>query len=92
MYSDGADAWMIDQQNRHAAAVCWRIKGESSWRRARLKALVNDSWEGHFTPTQVASHEFMIEAWWDVFESYRYELSKKHAAGVPIRKPLRLDG
>ncbi|MBK3748031.1 alpha-1,4-glucan--maltose-1-phosphate maltosyltransferase [Stutzerimonas balearica] len=77
-----------DGHDKLAAAVCWRIKGESSWRRARLKALVNDSWEGHFTPTQVASHEFMIEAWWDVFESYRYELSKKHAAGVPISVEL----
>jgi len=43
-----------------------------------------DIWQGQFTATQVATHEFRIEAWWDVYESYRYELSKKHAAGVPV--------
>ena len=36
----------------------------------------------------MAEHEFVIEAWWDVFESYRYELSKKHTAGVPVQLEL----
>ncbi|EKM95882.1 alpha-amylase family protein [Stutzerimonas degradans] len=73
-----------DGHDQLAASVCWRARGEESWRRARLKQLGNDRWCGQFTPTQVAAHEFRIEAWWDVFESYRYELSKKHTAGVPI--------
>lgn len=58
-----------DGHDQLAAAVCWREKGESNWRRARLKLLGNDAWQGQFTPTQVAEHEFVIEAWWDVFES-----------------------
>ncbi|HBB22299.1 MAG TPA: alpha-1,4-glucan--maltose-1-phosphate maltosyltransferase, partial [Pseudomonas sp.] len=77
-----------DGHDQLAAAVCWREKGESNWRRARLKLLGNDNWQGQFTPTQVAEHEFVIEAWWDVFESYRYELSKKHTAGVPVQLEL----
>ena len=77
-----------DGHDQLAAAVCWREKGETSWRRARLKLLGNDAWQGQFTPTQVAEHEFVIEAWWDVFESYRYELSKKHTAGVPVHLEL----
>src|SRR5690606_15926100 len=69
-----------------AAAVCWRQKGDEGWRRAPLKRVDHgrDIWQGQFTATQVATHEFRIEAWWDVYESYRYELSKKHAAGVPV--------
>ncbi|WP_417778586.1 alpha-1,4-glucan--maltose-1-phosphate maltosyltransferase [Stutzerimonas xanthomarina] len=80
IFSDGHD--------QLAATICWRTKDETTWRRARLKLIGNDSWEGQFTPTQVASHEFMIEAWWDIYETYRYELSKKHTAGVPVQLEL----
>ncbi|WP_447553820.1 alpha-1,4-glucan--maltose-1-phosphate maltosyltransferase [Vreelandella sp. EE22] len=47
-----------------------------------------DVWEGHFTPERVGRHSFFIEAWWDVFATYRMELSKKHAAGVSITLEL----
>ncbi len=77
-----------DGHDQLAASICWRVKGEDSWRRARLKLIGNDRWEGQFTATQVASHEYMIEAWWDIYETYRYELSKKHAAGVPVQLEL----
>lgn len=77
-----------DGHDQLGAAICWRTKGEDGWRRTRLTLIGNDSWEGVFTPTQVASHEFMIEAWWDVYETYRYELSKKHVAGVPVQLEL----
>ncbi|WP_312963555.1 alpha-1,4-glucan--maltose-1-phosphate maltosyltransferase [Stutzerimonas nitrititolerans] len=75
-----------DGHDQLAAAVCWRQKGDEGWRRAPLKRVDHgrDIWQGQFTATQVATHEFRIEAWWDVYESYRYELSKKHAAGVPV--------
>lgn len=78
-----------DGHDQLAAAVCWRTRDETSWRRAPLKLIGNDRWEGSFTPTQVGAHEFMIQAWWDVYETYRYELSKKHAAGVPIELELK---
>ncbi|WP_174236496.1 alpha-1,4-glucan--maltose-1-phosphate maltosyltransferase [Stutzerimonas nosocomialis] len=77
-----------DGHDQLAAVVCWRQKGEQNWRRARLKLITNDLWQGHFTPTQVGPHEFRIEAWWDLWETYRYELSKKHAAGVPVQLEL----
>ncbi len=73
-----------DGHDQLAAAVCWRQKGEETWRRARLKPVGNDWWEGSFTPTQVALHEFRIEAWWDLYETFRQELSKKYGAGVPV--------
>ena len=81
MGENGACYMRYDTAQGRMERRFWRDGTARAADRARLKALVNDSWEGPFTPTQVASHEFMIEAWWDVFESYRYELSKKHAAG-----------
>ncbi|HCR96283.1 MAG: alpha-1,4-glucan--maltose-1-phosphate maltosyltransferase [Halomonas sp.] len=73
-----------------AATVCWQ---DDEGREQRVpmrptKPLGLDSWEASFTPTRVGRHTFMIEAWWDVYATYRYELSKKHQAGVPISLEL----
>ncbi|WP_447956183.1 alpha-1,4-glucan--maltose-1-phosphate maltosyltransferase [Vreelandella sp. EE7] len=74
-----------------AAEIGW-VDDQGQEQRAPMqlaKPLGLDRWEGHFTPTRVGRHVFYIEAWWDVFATYRYELSKKHAAGVPIALELK---
>ncbi|RUR33779.1 alpha-1,4-glucan--maltose-1-phosphate maltosyltransferase [Vreelandella nanhaiensis] len=73
-----------------AAAVCWQ---DDEGRQQRVpmhpaKPLGLDVWEGSFTPTRVGRHAFTIEAWWDIYATYRYELAKKHQAGVPISLEL----
>jgi starch synthase (maltosyl-transferring) len=76
VYADGHD--------KMAVRVCWRAADEDQWQTSHLRELVNDSWVGEFTPTSVATYVFRLEAWIDQFASYRYELEKKYAAGVPI--------
>ncbi|QJQ95823.1 MULTISPECIES: alpha-1,4-glucan--maltose-1-phosphate maltosyltransferase [Halomonadaceae] len=69
-----------------AAAICW-YDDEGQQRREPMhlmQPLGRDIWEGHFTPSRVGRHAFIIEAWWDIYGTYRYELSKKHQAGVPV--------
>lgn len=69
-----------------AAAICWR-DDEGDWHRVpmtKVRPLGNDIWEGSFIPQRLGRHSFMIEAWWDVFGTYRDELYKKHHAGVPV--------
>ncbi|PZP24697.1 alpha-1,4-glucan--maltose-1-phosphate maltosyltransferase [Pseudomonas kuykendallii] len=73
-----------DGHDKLGACVAWRADDETEWHRVPLAELGNDAWQGRFTPIRVCRHHFVVEAWWDLFESYRYELSKKHAAGVPI--------
>jgi starch synthase (maltosyl-transferring) len=80
VYADGHD--------KMAVRVCWRAADEESWYMAPLRELGNDSWVGEFTPTRVARYVFRLEAWIDQFASYRYELEKKYAAGVPIELEL----
>ena len=80
VYADGHD--------KMAVRVCWRAADEEQWQTAPLRELVNDSWVGEFTPTSVATYVFRLEAWIDQFASYRYELEKKYAAGVPIELEL----
>ncbi|ARS51819.1 alpha-1,4-glucan--maltose-1-phosphate maltosyltransferase [Kushneria konosiri] len=84
-----------------AARVRWRCTQASAqhsatatdeWHSETLtlvKPLGNDLWEGVFTPTETGTHEFVVEAWWDLYGTYHYELSKKHAAGVPIALELQ---
>ncbi|WP_263139816.1 alpha-1,4-glucan--maltose-1-phosphate maltosyltransferase [Pseudomonas sp. RIT-PI-AD] len=84
-----------DGHDKLAAAVLWRFEDESSgenpsaWQRVDMRELGNDAWQASFQAPRVGRYRFAIQAWWDRFGSYRYELSKKHAAGVPIALELQ---
>ena len=71
------------------AAILWRKAGAESWHEAPLLEFDNQRWRGHFTPTENARHEYTIIAWRDLWGMWRYEVSKKHAAGVPIALELQ---
>jgi starch synthase (maltosyl-transferring) len=73
-----------DGHDQLAAALLWRAEGDLDWHRVKLVPSMNDFWTAHITPDRVAKHYFQIEAWWDLYETYRYELGKKYAAGVPV--------
>ncbi|MEC9483910.1 MAG: alpha-1,4-glucan--maltose-1-phosphate maltosyltransferase [Halomonas sp.] len=73
-----------------AAAVQW-CDDQGQCRREPMhlvRPLGKDIWEATFTPQRVGRHTFVIEAWWDVFGTYRSELFKKHQAGVPVELEL----
>nr|WP_298964335.1 alpha-1,4-glucan--maltose-1-phosphate maltosyltransferase [uncultured Halomonas sp.] len=73
-----------------AAAICW-YSDDGQQQRVPMRPvepLGLDIWEGSFTPKRVARHDFIIEAWWDVYATYHYELTKKHQAGVPVELEL----
>jgi starch synthase (maltosyl-transferring) len=67
-----------------AAALLWRDAGLDSWQRFPLRDLGNDVWQAQVTPATVGRGVFAIEAWWDEYGTFVYELGKKHAAGVPV--------
>ncbi|MGS0736911.1 alpha-1,4-glucan--maltose-1-phosphate maltosyltransferase [Pseudomonas sp. GG8] len=77
-----------DGHDKLSVLIRWRAADEEHWHSTHMQELVNDSWEGEFTPTSVALYVFRLEAWIDQFASYRYELRKKHGAGVPIHLEL----
>ncbi len=70
-------------------AILWRKAGDTAWQEAPLTVFDNQRWRGHFTPTENARHEYTIIAWRDLWGMWRYEVSKKHAAGVPISLELQ---
>lgn len=81
IFSDGHDVL--------AAELRWRAVDESEWSRAPMRFLVNDRWRGEFPLLRTGRHVFEIVAWWSEFGTFRRDLGKKHAAGVPIALELR---
>ncbi|WP_277963153.1 alpha-1,4-glucan--maltose-1-phosphate maltosyltransferase [Pseudomonas sp. RIT-To-2] len=73
-----------DGHDKLAVVLRWRALGSDQWHSTAMKDLGNDSWQGQFSVSQVGRHVYTIEAWIDRFATYRYELEKKYAAGVPI--------
>lgn len=69
-----------------SAVVHWH-DDQGQWQSVpmtRVRPLGNDLWEASFQPQRLGRHGFVIEAWWDIFGTYRDELYKKHHAGVPV--------
>ena len=66
------------------AEVLWRGPKGGEWKRAPMTELVNDRWRGGFTPDEIGRQEFLVEAWWDDFGTFRRDLTKKRDAGVDV--------
>ena len=73
-----------------AAAVCWFDDAGQQYREPMHAVQPHglDRYQGSFTPRRVGRHSFTIEAWWDIYGTYRHELSKKYQAGVPVELEL----
>src|SRR3546814_13899532 len=75
----------MDGNDQRAAQVLWQAEGEREGQRATLSATGKDRWTGHITPQRCGLHRFIVEAWLDVWASFRAELDKKHRSGVATR-------
>ena len=78
-----------DGHDKLAGEVLWRDVGATDWHREPLVDIGLERWQAEITPQRVGEVEFLIEAWWDVYASYCYELSKKFGAGVTINLELQ---
>ncbi|ALN19320.1 alpha-1,4-glucan--maltose-1-phosphate maltosyltransferase [Ectopseudomonas mendocina] len=78
-----------DGHEQLAADLLWRSGGEATWQRTPMQALGNDHWSAELRIDQQGRGEFAIEAWLDVYASFRQELVKKLGAGVPVELELQ---
>jgi starch synthase (maltosyl-transferring) len=60
-----------------AAALLTRAEDERNWRRAPMAFVDNDRWRGQVRLERNIRHHYTIEAWTDVFASWRRDLVKK---------------
>jgi starch synthase (maltosyl-transferring) len=68
-----------------AAELLWRREGAEKWSRVPMALPDNDRWRGSFTPHKSGPYVYAIEAWTDVFATWRRDFLTKCAAGMDIR-------
>ena len=85
----GADVYK-DGHDLLTARIRYRGPGESEWRYAPLTFDFNiDRWLGDFALDRIGRWQFTVEAWTDVFETWRTGLEKKIAANQDVDLELR---
>ena len=76
IFADGHD--LLD------AALLVRADDEREWREGPMRPIDNDRWSGHIELLRNRWHAYAIEAWRDVFGSWRQGLQRKREAGVAV--------
>ncbi len=74
------------------AMLQWRDAGSSLWNEVAMEPMENFRWRGSFQVTSVGFTEYTIEAWGDLFESWREEVQKKQEAGITSLSVEALEG
>ena len=85
------EAWADIFRDGHdviVAALVHRAADESSWHRAPMRHLDNDRWSGAFALERTGRHYYTVEAWTDVFASWRRDAIKKIDAGQDVALEL----
>ncbi len=77
-----------DGHDKIDAALLIRRKDETAWREEPMRFFDNDRWRASATVDANARHLYTLIAWRDLFASWCDEVTKKHAAGVPIALEL----
>ena len=72
-----------------AAVLLWQAPGETRWQEAPMTLGEDNRWTGKVPLVAPGIHHVVVEAWRDLFATWRDELEKKNAAGVPITLELR---
>jgi starch synthase (maltosyl-transferring) len=68
-----------------AAELLWRREGAEKWFRISMTLHENDRWRESFTPHKSGRYVYAIEAWTDVFATWRRDFLAKRAAGMDVR-------
>jgi starch synthase (maltosyl-transferring) len=67
-----------------AAELLWRLEEADKWLRVPMRPHGNDRWSASFTPTRVGRYLYAIEAWTDVFATWRRDFLAKRDAGLSV--------
>jgi len=73
-----------DGHDKLGAVVRYRCLHEAEWHEERMRFVDNDRWAGSFPLVRNTRYVYTVEAWRDLYASWRVEVSKKHEAGLAI--------
>ena len=77
-----------DGHDKLQARIKYRTAAEADWSEAPMEFFDNDRWIGRIPLTRNADYLYTVEAWRDLFGSWRAEVTKKRAAGQDLRLEL----
>nr|WP_284735604.1 maltotransferase domain-containing protein [Dongia deserti] len=77
-----------DGHDQLQARIKYRPVGETEWSEAPMEFFDNDRWVGRIPLTLNTDYVYTIEAWRDLFGSWRAEVTKKRTAGQDIHLEL----
>jgi starch synthase (maltosyl-transferring) len=80
---------ICDGHDALSAVLHWRGPGETAWTETPMRSLGNDRFGANLPLERIGAYEYTIEAWRDVFATYRYELEKKVEAGLDVSLEIR---
>ena len=84
---ESIDVWVDLFRGGHdvvKAQIIWRREDEAGWSRAPLTMHNNDRWHGTFSPTAIGRYVYAIEAWIDVYATWRHGMELKRKAGQQL--------
>src|SRR5215831_11631350 len=67
-----------------AAALLWRPQISNEWSRVAMLHDGNDRWTATFTPPRPGRYVYAIEAWTDLFGTWRHDFLAKRDAGQDV--------
>jgi starch synthase (maltosyl-transferring) len=67
-----------------AAELLWRPGLTGKWFRTTMRPHGDDRWAAAFTPSTPGRYEYAIEAWTDVFGTWRRDIFSKREAGLDV--------
>jgi starch synthase (maltosyl-transferring) len=78
-----ADAF-ADGHDHIVVRLLHRKKGATEWTETAMESIFNDRFRAAFTVEDVGRYQYTVEAWVDRFHTWRYDLTKRAAAGQDI--------
>jgi starch synthase (maltosyl-transferring) len=87
IFGEAVEVWADIVRDGHdvlAAELLWRKERDRKWCRAKFRLHENDRWTGSFVPPKPGRYAFAIEAWTDIFATWRRNVLIKRDAGVDV--------
>jgi starch synthase (maltosyl-transferring) len=75
-----------------ACAVLFKKDGAADWQEVRMRPLANDRWAAEFRVGEPGCYLYTLEAWVDLFQTWRRDLIKRLEAGQDVATDLVIGG
>ncbi len=80
---------VCDGHDKLGVALQWHEPGSTELHEIRMAPAGNDRYRADLPLNRIGAYDYTVQAWRDVFATYKDEIAKKSAAGVDVSLELR---